>query len=100
MASIEVGRVCVKTAGREAGERCAIIDIIDDNFVEVVGEGVKNRRCNMYTFYKISVFLLFLDDLNRFNPLRLASRASYLSTLYPISPADVLHMHTILDITV
>ena len=40
MASIEVGRVCVKTAGREAGEKCAIVEIIDENFVEVVGEAV------------------------------------------------------------
>ena len=47
MASIEVGRVCVKIAGREAGEKCAIVEIIDENFVEVVGEAVKNRRCNI-----------------------------------------------------
>lgn len=47
MASIEVGRVCVKTAGREAGEKCAIVEIIDENYVEVVGESVKNRRCNI-----------------------------------------------------
>ena len=47
MASIEVGRVCVKIAGREAGEKCAIVEIIDENFVEVIGEAVKNRRCNI-----------------------------------------------------
>ena len=47
MAAIEVGRVCVKTAGREAGNKCAIVEIIDNNFVEVVGVGVKNRRCNI-----------------------------------------------------
>ena len=47
MASIEVGRVCIKTAGREAGEKCAIVEIIDENYVEVVGEAVKNRRCNI-----------------------------------------------------
>lgn len=47
MASIELGRVCVKTAGREAGEKCVIIDVIDNNFVEVVGTSVKNRRCNI-----------------------------------------------------
>ena len=47
MASIEVGRVCIKTAGREAGEKCAIVEIIDENFVEVIGEAVKNRRCNI-----------------------------------------------------
>ncbi|KZX10887.1 50S ribosomal protein L14e [Methanobrevibacter oralis] len=47
MVSIEVGRVCVKTSGREAGKKCAIIEIIDENYVEVVGEDVKNRRCNI-----------------------------------------------------
>lgn len=47
MAAIEKGRVCVKTAGREAGEKCAIVEIIDENFVEVVGEAIKNRRCNI-----------------------------------------------------
>ena len=44
MASIEVGRVCVKTAGREAGEKCVIVDVIDNNFLEVVGGSVKNRN--------------------------------------------------------
>ena len=47
MTAIEVGRICIKTAGREAGEECVIIDIIDKNFVEVVGVNVKNRRCNI-----------------------------------------------------
>ncbi|BDH79731.1 MAG TPA: 50S ribosomal protein L14e [Methanothermobacter sp.] len=47
MTAIEVGRICIKTAGREAGEECVIVDIIDKNFVEVVGVNVKNRRCNI-----------------------------------------------------
>lgn len=47
MPAIEVGRVCVKIAGREAGEKCAIVEIIDDKFVEVVGTNMKNRRCNI-----------------------------------------------------
>ena len=47
MPAIEVGRVCVKTAGREAGEKCVIVDVIDEKFVEVVGSSVKNRRCNI-----------------------------------------------------
>ncbi len=47
MPAIEVGRVCVKTAGREAGEKCVIVDVIDEKFVEVVGVSVKNRRCNI-----------------------------------------------------
>lgn len=47
MKAIEVGRVCVKISGREAGEKCAIVEVIDDNFVEVVGTNIKNRRCNI-----------------------------------------------------
>ncbi|RLE54643.1 MAG: 50S ribosomal protein L14e [Thermoprotei archaeon] len=48
---IEVGRICVKIAGREAGRKCVIVDIIDDNFVLITGPksltGVKRRRCNI-----------------------------------------------------
>jgi len=47
MRAIEVGRVCVKISGREAGEKCAIVEVIDDKFVEVVGTNIKNRRCNI-----------------------------------------------------
>ncbi|AEG18456.1 MAG: 50S ribosomal protein L14e [Methanobacterium paludis] len=47
MPAIEVGRVCVKIAGREAGEKCVIVEIIDEKFVEVVGPSIKNRKCNI-----------------------------------------------------
>ena len=47
----EVGRVCVKKTGREAGRRCVVVDIIDKNFVVVTGPrdvtGVRRRRCNV-----------------------------------------------------
>ena len=42
MAAIEVGRKCIKTAGREAGKECEIVAIIDENFVEVKGDEVTN----------------------------------------------------------
>jgi len=51
MSAIEVGRVCVKLTGREAGSRCVIVDIIDKNYVLVTGPedltGVRRRRVNM-----------------------------------------------------
>jgi large subunit ribosomal protein L14e len=47
----EVGRVCLKTAGREAGKYCVIIKKMDENFVIVTGPKsltrVKRRRCNI-----------------------------------------------------
>ncbi|MCW4026775.1 MAG: 50S ribosomal protein L14e [Candidatus Bathyarchaeota archaeon] len=51
MPAIEVGRICVKATGREAGKRCVIVDIVDKNFVLVTGPlsvtGVKRRRVNV-----------------------------------------------------
>ena len=51
MPAIEVGRLCVKLRGREAGRKCVIVDIIDDNFVLITGpkdiSGVKRRRANI-----------------------------------------------------
>ena len=43
---LEVGRVCIKLSGREAGNFCVIVEIKDDNFVLIDGE-VKRRRCNI-----------------------------------------------------
>jgi large subunit ribosomal protein L14e len=51
MPAVEVGRVCVKLAGREAGKKCVVVDVIDKNFVLVTGpvkvSGVKRRRVNV-----------------------------------------------------
>jgi large subunit ribosomal protein L14e len=51
MPAIEVGRICVKIAGREAGRKCIIVDIIDKNFLLITGpkkvNGVKRRRVNI-----------------------------------------------------
>lgn len=51
MPAVEVGRICVKIAGREAGKKCIVVDVIDKNFVLVTGpkkvNGVKRRRVNM-----------------------------------------------------
>ncbi len=51
MPAIEIGRVCVKVSGREAGRKCVIVDIIDDSFVLITGPksltGVKRRRVNI-----------------------------------------------------
>ena len=51
MAGIEVGRICVKLLGREAGKKCIIVDVIDKNFALVTGPkgvtGVRRRRTNV-----------------------------------------------------
>ncbi len=50
MPAIEIGRICVKLTGREAGRKCIIVDIVDKNFVLITGPknltGVRRRRAN------------------------------------------------------
>lgn len=63
MASLEVGRVCLKVSGREAGKICVILKKLDESFVLITGPklltGVKRRRCNVEhlepTKYKIEI---------------------------------------------
>jgi len=43
---MEVGRLCVKIAGRDAGMSCLIVDILKDNFVLIDGQ-TRRRKCNM-----------------------------------------------------
>jgi large subunit ribosomal protein L14e len=51
MPAIEIGRLCVKQAGRECCHKCVIIDVMDKSFVLVTGPkkltGVKRRRVNI-----------------------------------------------------
>jgi len=51
MPAIDIGRICVKTMGREKGKKCVIVDIVDRSFVLITGPksvtGVKRRRANM-----------------------------------------------------
>jgi large subunit ribosomal protein L14e len=51
MPAIEIGRICVKTSGREKGKKCVIVDVVDENFVIITGPqsltGVRRRRTNL-----------------------------------------------------
>ena len=43
---IELGRLCMKIAGRDAGRRCLVIEVIDDNYVMIDG-ATRRRKCNI-----------------------------------------------------
>jgi large subunit ribosomal protein L14e len=51
MPAIEIGRICIKSVGKESGRKCVVVDIIDQNFVLVTGpksvSGIKRRRVNI-----------------------------------------------------
>lgn len=43
---IEVGRLCVKIAGRDAGKKCLIVEVIDENNVMIDGQ-TRRKKCNI-----------------------------------------------------
>ena len=43
---MDIGRVCMKIAGRDSGNIAIIVDKIDENFV-VVNGNVRRKRCNI-----------------------------------------------------
>jgi large subunit ribosomal protein L14e len=49
--AIEVGRICIKQAGRDQGQKCVVIDMMDKSFILVTGPkkltGIKRRRVNL-----------------------------------------------------
>lgn len=46
MALYDVGRLAVKIAGRDAGKKAVIVDVLDSKFVLIDGE-VRRRKCNI-----------------------------------------------------
>ncbi len=43
---MNIGQVCIKLAGREAGNTAVVVDVIDDNFVLIDGN-VRRKKCNI-----------------------------------------------------
>lgn len=46
MALFDVGRVCIKIAGRDARKKCVVVEVIDNNYVLIDGE-TRRRKCNV-----------------------------------------------------
>ncbi|MFX1503972.1 MAG: 50S ribosomal protein L14e [Promethearchaeota archaeon] len=47
MSVYDIGRLCVKTMGREAGYYCVIVDVIDKNYLIIDGLKIRRRRVNL-----------------------------------------------------
>ena len=43
---LEIGRLCIKTAGRDSGLKCVVIERIDDNYVMIDGQ-TRRKKCNI-----------------------------------------------------
>ena len=43
---MEIGRICVKLAGRDSNKKCVIIGVINENYVMIDGQ-TRRRKCNV-----------------------------------------------------
>lgn len=63
MPAIEIGRICLKLSGREAGRKCVILDVIDKNYALITGPKdltkVRRRRTNIRHLepFKYKIFI-------------------------------------------
>jgi len=66
MASLNVGTVCMKVAGKEGGSVCTVIKPVDKTFVMITGPRlvtqVKRRRCNIEHLEPTNVKLDIKED--------------------------------------
>lgn len=66
MSLYEIGRICVKTMGREAGSLCIVIEKKDESYVLVTGprqlSGVKRRNCNIRHLEPLETILTIAAD--------------------------------------
>jgi len=46
MSIYEIGRICVKIAGRDAGRKCVVVENVDDIFVMIDGD-VRRKKVNI-----------------------------------------------------
>ncbi|MGC8974796.1 MAG: 50S ribosomal protein L14e [Thermoprotei archaeon] len=106
MAAIEIGRICVKLRGREAGRKCVIVDIIDENFVLVTGpkslSGVKRRKVNVNhiepTDRKISIGRGASDE-EVLQALRESGLEEYVKKRVKVTARELLQVKTQTTIT-
>ncbi len=57
---IEIGRLIVKIAGRDAGKKGLIVEILDDNYITIDGQ-VRRRKCNIIHIEPLNKVLKIKD---------------------------------------
>ena len=81
----DVGRVCLKVAGREAGKYCVVVKKLDANFVLVTGPRsvtqVKRRKCNILHLEPLKESLEIKDDASDEEVIRAYEHASLFTKL-------------------
>ncbi len=60
----EIGRVCVKIAGRDSGKKCVVVNVIDDNYVLIDGE-TRRKKVNVKHLEPLSQIVDISKDADK-----------------------------------
>jgi len=52
----DVGRMCIKIAGRDAGSKCVVVDVLEDRYVLIDGL-TRRRKCNVMHLEPLADFV-------------------------------------------
>ena len=89
----EVGRMCLKVAGREAGKYCIVVRKLEPGFVLVTGPKsvthVKRRKCNINHLEPLKEMLKIKEDASDEDVLRAYEEASVFAKLNLQKPESV-----------
>jgi len=89
---LEVGKVCMKIAGREAGKYCVIVKKLDKAFVLVTGPkaltGVKRRRCNIQHLEALPYTLEIKEDASDKEVIEAFKKANLIKKLELKLPSE------------
>ena len=78
---IEIGRLCVKLAGRDAGMKCVVVDMLGNNMVMIDGQ-TRRRKCSirhlepLETMLKIKKGASHSEIAGEFKKLKIEARES------------------------
>lgn len=72
---IEIGRVCLKTSGRDSGEIAVVIKNVSDNIVMVDGN-VRRRNCNILHLEPTKLKLKIKEDVSTKDLLKVMKDAN------------------------
>lgn len=50
---MEIGQICVKTKGREAGNKVVVLSEVKEGKVLIDGEKIKKRNCNILHLFPL-----------------------------------------------
>lgn len=73
---IEVGRMIMKIAGRDAGKIGVVLKVIDDNYIFIDGE-VRRRKCNIYHIEPLNKVLKIKEDESNAKVVKAFKDAGY-----------------------